>query len=93
MRITYLEGRSVTLAEVSKITLQGSLMICQLTSPGENGKPELVARPFPNEEICEQFFREVVCTTPADGIINLENTNFDPRLGAMFAEFDALFDD
>jgi hypothetical protein len=93
MRITYLEGTSLSLAEVTKITQSGKLMICQLAATDAAGKPQTVVRPFPDEDTCEQFFREVVCTTPQDGIVYLENTNFDTRLGAMFDEFDSLYED
>ncbi len=93
MRITYREGSHVCLAEVTKITLSGNLLICQLMAPDEDGKPEIVARPFPDEDTCEAFFREVVCGSAPDAIINLENTNFDPRPGTMFQELDALYED
>ncbi len=93
MRITYCEGSSVCLAEVTKITLAGKLLICQLKSVSDSGKPEIVARPFPDEDTCEAFFRQVICGAPQDAIINLENTNFGTRLGAMLEELDALYED
>jgi hypothetical protein len=52
-----------------------------------------VVRPFPDAETCEEFFMQVVCGTPEDGILYLEDTNFDTRLGAMFDEFDSLYED
>lgn len=93
MRISYYEGKNLSLAEVNKITCSGALLICQLKSPDSEGRPEVVIRPLPNEEVCEQFFREVICTSGSDAVINLENTNFDTRLGAMFDELDALYED
>lgn len=93
MRISYLEGPNLSLAEVNKITCSGSLLICQLKSLDQEGKPEVVIRPLPSEELCQQFYQEVICGGKADDIIHLENTNFDTRLGDMFNEFDALFED
>lgn len=93
MRITYCEGDKLSLAVVNKITCSGSTLICQLAALDPSGKPELVIRPFPNEEICEDFFRQVICTTPEDGIINLENTTIDTRLGEIFDELDSLYED
>ena len=93
MRICYYEGKNLSIAEVNKITCSGSLLICQLKSLDSEGRPEVVARPLPSEEICEKFYREVICTSSDDTIINLENTNFDTRLGEMFAELDSLYED
>ncbi len=93
MRIRYLEGKDMSLAEVSKITCSGSMLICQLTARNSEGKPEIVVRPLPSQELCEQFYREVICCAGPDDIINLENTNFDTRLGEMLDEYDSLFGD
>ncbi len=93
MRILYRDGQNLSLAQVTKVTCSGPLLICQLAALTPEGQPEMVIRPLPSPELCEEFFREVVCTTPADGVISLEHTNFNSRLGAMFNEFDALFDD
>ena len=93
MRMTYCEGDKVSLAEVTKITLSGKNLVCQLKALDATGKPELVIRPFPDEDTCEEFFRQVICSTPSDGIISLENTNLDTRLGAIFDELDTLYED
>ncbi len=93
MRITYREGSKLCLAEVTKITVSGAVLTCQLAAADETGKPEVVVRPFPDEESCEEFFRQVICGGSRDAVINLENTNFNTRLGAMFDELDALYED
>ena len=93
MRILYYEGKDLSLAEVNKITCSRAMLICQLKSLDSEGKPELVIRPLPDEETCEKFFREVICTAGSDDVINLENTHFDTRLGAMFDELDSLYED
>ncbi len=93
MRILYRDGMDLVLAEATKIACSGPMLVCTLAATTPQGQPELVIRPLPSPELCETFFREVVLTTPADGIVHLENTNFDTRLGSMFSEFDALFED
>jgi hypothetical protein len=93
MRIRYYEGKDLSLAQVTKITQSGSVLICQLAAVDETGVPQRVVRPFPDAETCEDFFMQVVCNTPEDGILYLEDTNFQPKLGAMFDELDALYED
>lgn len=89
MKVMYREGQKLVLAEANKIEIDGPLIRVALLTSGE---PEYVVRPFPNAEVCEKFFREVIAQ-PGDHIINLENTAFDLRLSALFDELDALYED
>jgi hypothetical protein len=89
MKLLYRDGQKLVLAEVDKFELNGAMITAHLHTSGE---PEVVIRPFPDPEIAEDFFREIIAQ-PGDHIVNLENTAFSPRLGEMFDELDALYED
>ena len=55
-----------------------------------NGK--VIQRSFPSEEVLTQFFHEVILTSGANPI-HLENTNVDPRLGALLDDWDSMYED
>lgn len=85
MRITYREGEALILAEADEIAAKGSSLSVLLRS----GKTLMF--PFPSEEILEDFFRTVILPA-GDTPIELENTNFDPRLGELLDAWDSMYE-
>lgn len=86
MRIVYQENERVALAEADEISRKGSTLAVLLRSG------RTMNFPFPGEEVLEEFFHDVVLPA-GDAPIDLRFTQFDPRLGQMLNEWDAMFDD
>jgi len=85
MRIIYREGESLILAEADEIAAKGSTLTVLLRS----GKT--LAFPFVSQEVLEEFFRTVILPA-GDTPVQLENTSFDPRLGALLDDWDSLYE-
>ncbi len=85
MRISYQEGEAHILAEADEIVANGATLTVLLRS----GKR--LTFPFPSQEVLEDFYTDVVLSS-GDKPIRLERTNFDPRLGTLLEEWDALYD-
>lgn len=85
MRITYRQGESLVLAEADQLIAKGSTLTALLRSG------ETLNFPFPSSDILEDFFRTVILPA-GDKPIQLEFTDFDPRLGELLDDWDAMYE-
>ena len=85
MRVVYREGEALFLAEADEIAVQGNAIMVWL----RNGK--VIQRNFPDQQVLEQFFHEVVLTA-GDTPIHLENTNMDSRLAQILDDWDSMYE-
>lgn len=85
MRITYRQGESLVLAEADQLIAKGSTLTALLRSG------EALNFPFPSSDILEDFFRSVILNA-GDKPVQLEFTDFDPRLGELLDDWDAMYE-
>lgn len=85
MRITYRQGESLVLAEADQLIAKGSTLTALLRSG------ETLNFPFPSPDILEDFFRSVILNA-GDKPVQLEFTDFDPRLGELLDDWDAMYE-
>lgn len=85
MRITYRQGESLVLAEADQLIAKGSTLTALLRSG------ETLSFPFPSSDILEDFFRSVILNA-GDKPVQLEFTDFDPRLGELLDDWDAMYE-
>lgn len=85
MRITYRQGEALVLAEADQLIAKGSTLTALLRSG------ETLNFPFPSPDILEDFFRSVILNA-GDKPVQLEFTDFDPRLGELLDDWDAMYE-
>lgn len=85
MRITYRQGEALVLAEADQLIAKGSTLTALLRSG------ETLNFPFPSSDILEDFFRSVILNA-GDKPVQLEFTDFDPRLGELLDDWDAMYE-
>ena len=85
MRITYRQGEALVLAEADRFTAKGSTLTVLLRDG------ETLSIPFPSAEILDAFFHTVILPA-GDTPIQLEFSDFDPRLGELLDDWDAMYE-
>ena len=85
MRITYRDGESLILAEADRLIAKGAT----LTAVLRDG--QTLKFPFRSPEVLEDFFRTVILPA-GEKPVQLEFTDFDPRLGELLDGWDALYE-
>ena len=85
MRITYRQGEALVLAEADRFTAKGSTLTVLLRDG------ETLNIPFPSPEILDDFFHTVILPA-GDTPIQLEFSDFDPRLGELLDDWDAMYE-
>ena len=85
MRITYRDGEALILAEADQLIAKGAT----LTAVLRDGTA--LNFPFASQEVLEEFFRNVILPA-GETPVQLEFTGFDPRLGELLDDWDALYE-
>ena len=85
MRITYRDGEALILAEADQLIAKGAT----LTAILRDGTA--LNFPFASQEVLEDFFRTVILPA-GEKPVQLEFTSFDPRLGGLLDDWDALYE-